>query len=236
MKHLHIRNLIKDAQRILGVEADGLPGPNTERALSELMADQINPAIQPASLITLLIEHLRQVDQPLIWVDHTKAAPKQQAVIHSPGRLAKPTEAPWLDWTLSHLGEAEIEGPASNPFIDMLWTIIGIKWTHTKDIDSKVSWCAALIGAALASTGYKHTGSGMARSYLKCGLKLSEFRRGCILIWPRGSDPAAGHVDLGIHLNDKGIVRKIGGNMGNKVAINTRPIKEALDMRWPVPA
>ena len=235
-KHPHIRELIKDAQRILGVETDGLPGPKTEEALTKLMTSQIRPVIHPATLINLLLKHLQQADKPHIWVDHSSRAPKTTSIIHTPGRITAATDAPWLDWALSHLGEAEIEGKASNPFIDMLWTIIGITWTHTKDIDSDVPWCAALVGAALASTGYKHTGSGLARSYLKYGLKLSEFRRGCILVWPRGNNPAAGHVDLGISLNERGIVRKIGGNMGDKVSINTRPIKEALDMRWPVPA
>ena len=77
-KHPQIRELIKEAQRILGVEEDGLPGPNTERALTELMTDQINPAVRPKTLVTLLLEYMQQIDNPLIhnplvWVDHKRS-------------------------------------------------------------------------------------------------------------------------------------------------------------------
>ena len=237
-KHPRIRDLIKDAQRILGVEADGLPGPNTESALQALMEDQINPPIRPPVLVNLLLEYLRKADQPWMYLRH--AAPDQTPKIHSPRILPSkkpiidPCAAPWLDWVLGHLGEKEDDSEASNPFIDALWGAIGIKWDHTTDIDSKVPWCAALVGAALFHTGYPHTASGLARSYLSYGMPIQVFRRGCILIWPRGSNPRAGHVDLGITLED-GIVETVGGNVKNQVALGKRPIKEAIGMRMPIP-
>ena len=233
-KHPHIRELIKDAQRILGVETDGLPGPNTERALTELMTDQLNPPVRPKVLVSLLIEYMRQIDNPvvynpLVWVDHKNRRPP----IPSKKPLMPPQEAPWLDWVLGHLGEKEDESEDNNPFIVGLWKTIGITWTHTNDIDSDVPWCAALVGAALAHTGYQHTGSGLARSYLSYGIPLSEFRRGCVLVWPRGSNPRAGHVDLGIKLDD-GIVETVGGNVKNQIALGKRAIKEAIGIRWPI--
>ena len=237
-KHPHIRELIKDAQRILGVEADGLPGPNTERALTELMSGQLRPVIHPATLINLLLQHLRQADKPPL-VSH-RTASDWKTTIHTsqliPAKkpIIDPYATPWLEWVLGHLGEKEDESEASNPFIDALWTAIGIKWDHTTDIDSKVPWCAALVGAALQHTGYPHTASGLARSYLSYGVPLQVFRRGCILIWPRGSNPRAGHVDLGITLDD-GIVETVGGNVKNQVALGKRPIREAIGMRMPLP-
>ena len=247
-KHPQIRELIKEVQQILGVEADGLPGPHTEFALDALMEKQ-NRLVRPVTILALLYEHLRLVDKPLTWTEYRLAStirkddgkkPLKPYVpvpdTRSPIPSQKPTmpslAAPWLDWALGHLGEKEDESEDNNPFILALWDKIGIKWTHTRDIDSKVPWCAALVGAALAHTGYAHTASGLARSYLSYGIPLAAFRRGCILIWPRGSNPRAGHVDFGVELND-GIVETVGGNVKNQVSLGKRPIKEAIGMRFP---
>ena len=240
-KHPQIRELIKEAQRILGVEADGLPGPHTEFALDALMENQ-NRLVRPATILALLYEHLRQVERPPTWTEEklTWAARKRPSDDDElePRPIPPSTEvadsAPWLDWALGHLGEAEDESEANNPFIVELWSKIGITWTHTNDIDSEVPWCAAFVGAALAHTGYQHTGSGRARSYLSYGTPLKEFRRGCVLIWPRGSNPRAGHVDLGVKLHGDGIVETVGGNVKNQVTLGKRSIKKAIGIRWPI--
>lgn len=227
LKYPHIRQLLKEVQEILEIEADGLIGKNTNEALGLLL--KLHPhATQPQMLSALLSEMLCPAG-----VTEAKPAPITPI---PPAQLAPISDGqpPWLQWALGHLGEKEDESADNNPFILNLWEVIGIKWTHTRDIDSKVPWCAAFVGAALAMTGYQHTGSGLARSYLSYGTPLETFRPGCVLVWPRGSNPRAGHVDLGVRLDDDGIVEKVGGNVKNQVCLAKRPIKEAIGMRYPV--
>ena len=224
LKYPHIRQLLKETQQVLEIEPDGLIGPATNEALAALLEEHPH-ATHPTMLSALLSEMLCPVEKMERTKDQTKVA-----------KLHAPPHPPWLQWALGHLGEKEDESSDNNPFILGLWETIGIKWTHTRDIDSKVPWCAAFVGAALAHTGYQHTGSGLARSYLSCGVPIDKFQPGCILIWPRGSNPRAGHVDLGVELYDNGLVQKVGGNVKNQVCLAKRPLKEAIGMRMPIKA
>ena len=230
LKYPHIRHLLGDIQSTLNIEADGLIGGDTNAALGELLNTYCGNINEPEMLNALLLEHVIQMV--------TKAKPPKP-VAKPPTKLKVAPyyecKAPWLDWALGHLGEKEDAGKDNNPFILSLWKAIGINWTHTTDIDSEVPWCAAFVGAALAHTGYQHTGSGMARSYLSCGIPIKTFQRGCILIWPRGKNPRAGHVDLGVDLMDNGIVSTVGGNVSDQVALRDKQIEDAIGMRMPVP-
>lgn len=224
LKYPAIRQLLKEVQEILNIEADGLIGKNTNEALELLL--KLHPhATKPQMLSALVSEMMcpTGVTEPKPRpIPTTELAPQHESPV------------PWLDWALGHLGEAEDESEDNNPFIVDLWKVLGITWTHTNDIDSEVPWCAAFVGAALAHTGYQHTGSGLARSYLSYGIPLKAFKRGCVLVWPRGSNPRAGHVDFGVEIDAKGIVTKVGGNVKNQVCLAKRHIKEAIGIRYPI--
>ena len=201
--------LTRQIQTALGVAADGIMGRGTNVALRELAPTE-NYLEALAGKINV-------------------AAPMVTAT-----DLAEPTDQPaWLEWALSHTGEKEDAGAGNNPFILDLWTTIGIKWTHTTDIDTRIPWCAALIGAGLEKNGYKSTRSGLARSYMKYGVQLTAFKPGCILVWPRGNNPRSGHVDYGIRMPRTGIVETIGGNVKDSICITRRPIAGAIAIRYP---
>ena len=236
LKYPHIRHLLRDIQSVLNIEADGLIGGDTNAALGALLKTYHDNIHTPKMLNALLLEHFIQMVTKFKPEAEPKPPTKLTAITAHPAKIAPhyQTETPWLDWALGHLGEKEDAGKDNNPFIVGLWKSIGINWTHTTDIDSEVPWCAAFVGAALAHTGYQHTGSGLARSYLSCGVPIKTFQRGCILIWPRGKNPRAGHVDLGVDLMDNGIVTTVGGNVSDQVALRDKQIKDAIGMRMPV--
>lgn len=244
MKHPRIRQLIREVQSIVNVTEDGLPGPDTEAALDHLMREAPVAEPSPSMIMTLLRQWLcanDPVTRHLYKGLEKEKVDTAKYIIHTPQRFAPPQkpkieacDAPWLDWALQHLGEKEDPSKNNNPFILSLWEAIGIEWTHTTDIDSEVPWCAAFVGAALALTGYQHTGSGLARSYLEFGIPLKEFQRGCVLIWPRGNNPNAGHVDLGVRMIDEEIVQTVGGNVSDQVTLRNKHIKKAIGMRLPV--
>ena len=108
--------------------------------------------------------------------------------------------------------------------------------TKETDIDpSKIAWCAASIGAALAHNGMEGTGSLMARSYLKWGVPVNsnDVKKGDIVVLKRGNSSWQGHVS---QFDSWGGWRKqkvnlLGGNQGNKVCIRGYNVKSILDIR-----
>lgn len=88
------------------------------------------------------------------------------------------------------------------------------------------AWCAYWVGAKLQHAGLKSTKSGMARSYLKYGKKVSEedWRVGDIVVTWRGAndDGVTGHVGLLLKWSTTSVTL-LGGNQGDAVSIQTFP-------------
>lgn len=118
---------------------------------------------------------------------------------------------------LRFYGLKEVPGPGSNP------TILG--WIKemfpSATDDSAVAWCAIFINVMAKISGYEHTNSGMAKSFLKIGLEIpfEDRQLGDIAVFHRGSNPALGHV--AIYLNDynDSMIRVLGGNQDDAVNI-----------------
>jgi len=138
-------------------------------------------------------------------------------------------EAPWFDRARTQLGVREAPGTADNPQVaDYFAAAVG-----KKQADS-VPWCAAFAGAMLEETGYKGSGSLMARSYLQWGKTLTKPQTGCVVVLKRGAAPS-GHVGFLVEATASN-VKLLGGNQSNAVTIATFPRSAVLGFRWPVQA
>ncbi len=126
------------------------------------------------------------------------------------------------------MGTREVSGTGSNARIAGFFKDAG----HPKIASDDVAWCAAFVGACLARSGKRGTGSLLARSYLAWGEPLDAFRLGAIAVLSRGSDPNAGHVGFLVG-ETQAAVRLLGGNQSNAVTIEEFPKSRLLALRWP---
>ncbi|MBP0484688.1 TIGR02594 family protein [Sagittula salina] len=130
----------------------------------------------------------------------------------------------------AHLGLAEWPGAKHNPEVIGFFNAVGHGWVK----DDETPWCAAFVGAVLATLGLPHTGKLNARSYLQWGEKVhqSEALPGDVVIFSRG-DPngASGHVAFLVRFDgsDRVVVR--GGNQGNKVSDASYTVGRVLGYR-----
>jgi uncharacterized protein (TIGR02594 family) len=135
--------------------------------------------------------------------------------------------SPWLNVAEKYIGLKEIVGPQHNKKILEFYKNSGAPQIK----DDETAWCAAFVGQCLFEAGYPNTRSLMARSYINYGTKC-EPKPGAIVVFPRGSNPAQGHVGIVKSVNG-GSIRIISGNDSNQVKESTRTIASALAFRWP---
>ena len=96
---------------------------------------------------------------------------------------------------------------------------------------AEIAWCAAYVNATLAQSGMSGTGSNMARSFLNWGVKVSEPKRGDLVVLSRGSDQTKGHVGFFDGYDEAGNIRILGGNQGNSVSVATYSKESVLGYR-----
>lgn len=164
-----------------------------------------------------------------IWGNETRDAIAAYMGIRPkpPTVAADAADAPWLDLAISELGTKEVPGAGDNAAILRYFEDAQSGWAK----DDSIPWCAGFVGAMLARTGYKPSGSLMARSYLDWGRALDKPRRGCIVILKRGTPPS-GHVAFADEWTSSNI-RVIGGNQSNSVTKQTFSRVGVLGLRWP---
>lgn len=140
-----------------------------------------------------------------------------------------PTLQPtWLDRAWADLGVREATGPADDPRVVAYYRDAG----HPEITSDSVAWCAAFVGACLARAGQTPSGSLLARSYLSWGEALEEPRLGAVAVFPRGADPALGHVGFLIGVTDRALI-VLGGNQSDAVSVEAYPRDRLLGLRWP---
>jgi uncharacterized protein (TIGR02594 family) len=125
------------------------------------------------------------------------------------------------------IGTKERPGRANNPKVVQYY----VDSVKAAQADS-VPWCSAFVGAMLARSGYKPSGSLMARSYLTWGRKLKEPVPGAIVVFARGRPPS-GHVAI-VESVSNGMLNVIGGNQSDAVTRARYSRAKALGYRWPV--
>lgn len=103
---------------------------------------------------------------------------------------------------------------------------------------SRTPWCAAFVNACERAAGCKGTGSCLARSFLKYGIKVDKIedaRAGDIVIFKRGGSTWQGHVAYldGIDKDKYGntLVRTVGGNQSDSVSIGWYHLNRLIGIR-----
>jgi uncharacterized protein (TIGR02594 family) len=135
---------------------------------------------------------------------------------------------------IKDLGTLEYVGPKSkkkpNPRVEGWIADIGGKRMNS----ITTPWCAYWIGHCLKEAGHPHTGSGMARSYLKWGkpVELSEAEPGDIIVSWRGKydDGVTGHVTMFVK-QEGDTIYGLGGNQGDAVCVQEFTDSKILGVR-----
>lgn len=127
-----------------------------------------------------------------------------------------------------HLGLKEWPGAKHNPRVVEFFEQSGHSWVK----DDETPWCAAFVGAVLASVGLQGTGKLNARSYLDWGQAVDDPRPGDVVVFWRGSKNGwQGHVAFFVRWDgDDGLIVR-GGNQGNAVSDARYPRDRLLGFR-----
>lgn len=139
---------------------------------------------------------------------------------------------PWLNAARADLGVTEVKGKRHNERILELARLAGVAWVK----DDETAWCATSVGGWLVEGGQTSSGSAAARSYLEWGVGIPSPVPGAVVVFPRGKNPAFGHVGI-VETVDirKGTMVIVNGNVSDSVRRSTRRINEVLPggIRWP---
>lgn len=141
-------------------------------------------------------------------------------------------QAIWLPVAGFYIGTTEIAGGQHNPQIQKWLADCGLP-----NASDETAWCSAFANGVMKEAGFKGTDKANARSWLQWGRPLSGFRFGALYVFWRG-DPNAltGHIFFALHEDPKNdLVWGVGGNQGNTVSIEPRPLTHVIGRRWPTP-
>lgn len=121
------------------------------------------------------------------------------------------------EFAKADIGTWEWAGGENNPKVIAYYREAG----HAEVKQDSVPWCAAFVGAILAKSGVKNTGSLLARSYEQWGrpvARIEDAKRGDIVVISRGDKSWQGHVGF-YHGHGAGKIHILGGNQGDQVNI-----------------
>ncbi|MDT7838666.1 LysM peptidoglycan-binding domain-containing protein [Aquabacterium sp. OR-4] len=128
-----------------------------------------------------------------------------------------------LDIALGELGTREIRGAGDNPRV-----VEYHQATSLRARDDETSWCSSFVNWTMQRAGVAGTDSAAARSWLQWGQAVprdaAHVQPGDVIVFPRGNNPAQGHVAIVSEVLADGQVRVVGGNQrGELQADGTRP-------------
>lgn len=142
-------------------------------------------------------------------------------------------EPKWLQVARAYLGQAEVPGKASNPWIVNLWLRLGGSWLWQKlgADDSASPWCGTFVAACLDEVGLPRPAHWYrARAWLDYGVRMLEPAYGGIVVFER---KGGGHVGFVVGLDEHGNLMVLGGNQGDMVSIRPFDPARVLGYRWP---
>lgn len=135
-----------------------------------------------------------------------------------------------LDEATKYIGQKEVPGIGSNPWIVSLWDK-AYGWLGKND--SQVAWCGLFMRMIAIACGYGAPSAPYrARSWLAWGYAVSKPVRGCVVVLERGG---AGHVAIVDHIDANGNLGCVGGNQGDMVKLSYFPQSRVLGYRVPYP-
>lgn len=150
-------------------------------------------------------------------------------------------ETPWLTVARGELGTNEIRGAQhSARVLDYHAT------TSLRARDDETAWCSSFVNWTMEQAGYRGTDSAAARSWSTWGQAVdrstASVQPGDVIVFPRGNNPALGHVGIVSAVHADGSVTVLGGNQSNGrgqpdgVTESTRLLTEAVAVRRPTEA
>lgn len=84
----------------------------------------------------------------------------------------------------------------------------------------------------MKEAGIEGSGSAAIRSWLQWGKKLSNSKKGCIVVYSSSRGPSSGHVGFFDRKEHNHIIT-LGGNQSNAVNFSFYPASRLLGYRWP---
>lgn len=158
--------------------------------------------------------------------------------VATPAANAAPAGQPkWLTVALGERGVKEIKGGEDNPRV-----VEYHQATSLKAKEDETSWCSSFVNWTMKQAGVQGTNSAAARSWLNWGEKVTpdaaHVKPGDVIVFPRGSNPAYGHVAIVKEVQDNGKVVVVGGNQStgpkgspDGVTEATRDLSSAIGVR-----
>jgi uncharacterized protein (TIGR02594 family) len=140
------------------------------------------------------------------------------------------SEPGWLQFARTHIGQKEIPGRGSNPWIRDLWFRFKGEWLWTGD-DSAVPWCGAFITACFSPFGIAPPQHWYrAKGWLDWGIPLDVPTVGAVVVFER---KGGGHVGLVVGEDQNQSLMTLGGNQLDSVSIAPFDRARVLGYRWP---
>lgn len=132
-----------------------------------------------------------------------------------------------------YLGEREVAGPGSNPFIERVWlSLPGGKWfwDNAKKDDGNVPWCGAFCAFLCKELGLDFPDRyASAKSWVDWGVPAATAEHGSIAVLTRNG---GGHVAICTGVSPDGLhVRLLGGNQGDAVCESWFPADRVIAYR-----
>jgi len=130
------------------------------------------------------------------------------------------TEPAYLTAARRYLGQKEVPGAKSNPWIRALWA--AESWLGNDD--SLVPWCGLFMRAVMREAGYPVPRlPWAARSWLNWGEALLSPVVGAVVVFKR---PGGYHVGIVVGIDSQGRLVVLGGNQGDAVRYSVFNIKD----------
>ena len=141
------------------------------------------------------------------------------------------TEPVWLTEAKKYLGQKEVPGPKTNPWIVQMLIKLGLPWR-----DDETPWCGTFVSWVLTTCKIKPSDHPAgARSYQNWGVKIDKPVPGCIVVFWRGSPKSVnGHVGFVTQITKEGHLVVLGGNQGDAVTERAFDTARVVSYRWPL--
>lgn len=138
----------------------------------------------------------------------------------------------WIYEARKYVGQKEIAGISSNPWVLGLWAIVPWIWaTVTRKDDSVLPWCGAFMRLVMVNCGITPPKKWWsANEWSKWGFAIQKPIRGCIGIMKR---PDGAHVGIILGKDSAGNYLVLGGNQGDAVKVSAFNPNRFTAFVWP---
>jgi len=135
-------------------------------------------------------------------------------------------EPHWLREAREYLGQRELPGAPTAPFIAKWLQQLGAWWR-----DDETPWCGTAVAAWMKACGIEPAKAWYrAKGWLDWGTAIAAPAVGAVVVFER---VGGGHVGLVVGKDQAGRLLVLGGNQGNAVSIAPFDPARVVGYRWP---